>query len=363
MKKLSIATAAILLSTPVSALTMFDDVDLYETSSMYHTLQGNGGIAVAKGSCCTGALIDPYWVITANHVSSSRWSVTKYKEEPEGIFNIVAQQKALLDLDNDPWGQAKFVIKDRNGENVDLAMFKLNQPFTAIEPAKIYNFDEFGYDLGGRLGLVANRSGRFQIMGTFTHRTDKDYSQYDKVAWIDQDISGVPRTQFETQVRAGDSGSGLYVEREGEIYLAGLTSYRWASGSKRGQAGYSAAFYRKQIMQIMKDNAYIKTATYHEWKADTDMLESPYTYAPVVEDSFSNAYSAEVGATYRVSFDVNAMSTYDIEVEGRTISYDRVQNEEVIYTELTALDGELNIKVTNKGQEPIHFNTIAIHKL
>ncbi len=255
MKKLSLLIASALASSQSLALTMFDDVDLYETSDMYHSLQGDG-IAVVKGSCCTGALIDPYFVITANHVSSSTWSATKYKEVSEGFYNTEAQQKAVIDLDNDPWGQNKFVVKNKNGSGEDMAVFRLSNPFTIINPVEIYDFKKFGYDLGGKTGYVASRSGDYKLMGTFTYRTDKNYDGFPRISWMDYDLTPhIPKTKFETEVRSGDSGSGIYIYRDGKWYLTGNVAMRWAAGWKQGSNGVSAAHYRDQIMQIMQDNA------------------------------------------------------------------------------------------------------------
>ncbi len=113
----------------------------------------------------------------------------------------------------------------------------------------------------------------------------------------------------------------------------------------------------------MQDNAYVKSLTFDEWKLQTDAMESSYSYAPIVSDSFSESYQIDDNSKYRVSFDVSELAKYDIEIEGRKISYDREQGSEVLYTELSPKDGELNITVTNKSDKPISFDSISIHKL
>jgi len=370
MKLLKTIAALSLIPTTSFAIGLLDKgADLYDTSSFRHSMQGNG-FAVVKGSCCTGTLIDPYWVITANHVSSSRWSVNKYEEKTEGNYTLVAQQKTTLDMFNDPWGEVKWIIKDKNGKNRDLAIFKLNKPFDIIKPAEIYDFRKFGYDLGGKLGYVPNRSGGQQIVGSFTHRADKDYKTWDKAGWLDVSYTGLPHTKYESDIASGDSGSGIYVEHNDKIYLVGAMAMTFSVGSRKtGQSGISASHYLEQIEKIMADNAYIKSLPLPEWEGETSSLQEVFHSSPYFTNSVEESFESMVGDKYRISFDARYTVKYDIEVEGRKIAYDRTQNDEVLYTELVSTDGELNIKLTNKndikdGQKnPADFSGIYIHKL
>lgn len=358
-----------LLPTSAFAIGLLDrGADLYDNSSLRHSMQGNG-FAVVKGSCCTGTLIDPYWVITADHVSSSKWSVNKYEEKTEGNYTIVAQQKTQLDMTNDPWGKVKWIIKDKHGENIDLAIFKLNKPFDIIKPAEIYDFRKLGFELGGKLGYVPNRSGSQQIVGTFTHRADKDYKTWPRTGWLDVSYTGLPHTKYESDIAGGDSGSGVYVEHKDKIYLVGAMAMTFRVGSKTGQSGMSASYFLEQIEKIMADNAYIKSLSLQDWKVETSKLQEVFHSSPYVENYVEESFKSVIGDKYRISFDVNAAAKYDIEVEGRKISFDRIQHDEVLYTELVSTDGELNIKLTNKSdiengvKNPADFAGVFIHKL
>lgn len=361
MKKIMAVVFGVFFALSASAIHIRPDAGLYETDGFYHENQGSG-FAKVKGSCCTGTLIDPYWVVTATHVSSSKWSVQKFEEKTPGNYTLIAEQKSLSDLADDPWGPSKFVIMDDTGEPTDLVLFRLDNPFTIIKPATLLNPHEHGWELGGVLGYVPNRTGKFIVTGSFRFRSDKDYSSWPNVGWLTEPITD-ESTRFESSIAAGDSGSGVYIELGGKLYLTGAMSYVWHAGSKRGQTGVSTVYYYDQIMKIIRENSYIKYANINDWNQETAGLTMVATDSPVVSGKYAYELAIQKDARYRISFalmDNSKNKPYSIRVQDREIALDIV-HDNIAYTELSPDSDSLDINI--HSDELINFEFITIHQM
>jgi len=136
MKKLLIATA-VLASISMTANAGLARYDRSVSQHKTFALQSKFDFACAMNAG-SATLIDPYWVVTANHVSGSkadgyenRVSCGTYKKDKNGKYITEKYVYAITDP-NGKYGEYEF--KD---DKYDFALVRLDTPIRGIKPAKL----------------------------------------------------------------------------------------------------------------------------------------------------------------------------------------------------------------------------------
>ncbi|CAK4075368.1 trypsin-like serine peptidase [Vibrio sp. 16] len=168
----------------------------------------------------SATLIDPFWVITADHVSGAksenyqnRVTCSSFEKDEDGVFHQVKSVSAITDP-NGEYGEYEFTSPDGR----DFALVRLDTPITGIKPAKLpvegmfdpkehYKVNQIGY------GNYNGRNGGTKYVYLDRHNR-----------WVTPlvfDDAYTPQTDLQWHSILGDSGSGITVEKDGEFYLLG----------------------------------------------------------------------------------------------------------------------------------------------
>ncbi|MBN1910746.1 MAG: cadherin-like domain-containing protein [Pirellulales bacterium] len=234
----------VLAAGAVTAGTIRHDRD----EALYLALADDPAYAAA-GQICTGSLlgsgvlISPTWVLTAGHMATAQASFRLGDE----TYNAVAS-----------------TIVKYPGE--DVGLFQLDRPVTDVAPAKLY-LPEFGSELGREAVTVGfGRSGT-GLTGETTYSGTKRAGQNtidmlgsvwgwsENLLLVDFDRPdddgagnrmGSPEPlDLEYCMAHGDSGGGLFVDIEGQTYLAGVQTALWyTDGSANASYGDGGTFAR-----------------------------------------------------------------------------------------------------------------------
>lgn len=146
MKKLLIATAVLASLSVNAGLTRFD------RSVQQHkefALQSKFDFACHMNAG-SATLIDPFWVVTASHVSGSKSdgyqnTVTcySYEKDEKGVYQQIKRKVASTDPAGQ-FGEYNFPYKNDRGFG-DFALVRLDTPITDIKPAKLPKEGMFDY--------------------------------------------------------------------------------------------------------------------------------------------------------------------------------------------------------------------------
>ncbi|QUM77004.1 trypsin-like serine protease [Moritella sp. 24] len=340
MKKLLIATA-ILASISMTANAGVGRYDRSVSQFKAFSLQNKFDFACAMNAG-SATLIDPYWVITANHVSGSkadgyenRVSCGTYKKDKNGKYITDKYVYAITDPDAD-FGEYAF----RDPKGSDFSLVRLDTPIRGIKPAKLATNSMFPKDAFYEVtnigfGNYNNRNGGQKFV---------QYSQVEK-AWV-AEYSFKPtyleQSDLQWLVIHGDSGSGITFEKNGESYLFGEIGVQYNTEFGWADTFEDVADKVPWIDKMMKEHGFSYTeeveldsvmwtsaspenvddyhAYFSYWKADNiGMSETFWTD----DGGLKTMAYADAGSSYSIEFVVpkdKNTPAFDLFVNGRAVA-------------------------------------------
>tara|TARA_R110002096_G_scaffold435816_5_gene663365 strand:- start:43379 stop:44269 length:891 start_codon:yes stop_codon:yes gene_type:complete len=204
-------------------------------------------------SICSATLISPEWMITAAHCFDGTNNPFTLAFPDSGGFNIADQ--VIIHPD---WTPGQYTAGG------DLALIHLSTPITELNSAMLYqgsnDLGALGYGVGfgrsgtGNSGEIPGTQG-YKRAGTNMIDVLGSARGFDEsILLMDFDNplresdstygSAIP-TDLEYQVAPGDSGGALFVEENGQFYLAGVTSFiNSIDGNPDGDYGDMSAYTR-----------------------------------------------------------------------------------------------------------------------
>lgn len=167
----------------------------------------------------SATVIDPFWVITANHVSNSKsegnnvLTCASYEKDQHGVYQQIKRQVVTSNSTSE-YGEYEFT------DGVyDFALVRFDTPIMNIEPAKLPKKDMFSYDETYQVNQVGFGNYNGRNGGTKEVR----YNHTDRKWLAESNLA--PSIMKETDLHwvaiHGDSGSGITIEHENEFYLLG----------------------------------------------------------------------------------------------------------------------------------------------
>jgi hypothetical protein len=231
------ALVMLLVTLPLSAIVMRHDRE----DSRYRALGERMGAAVVDMNLPggTGTLIAPEWVLTAAHV------VKLFKRVPHEV--VVGGRKVPV---------KRVVVYPGGGEGKDdIALVELEMRIDSVKPAALYRGSEEngkqvtfvgrGMSGDGLQGPVA----RDRVLRASTNRIERVTER-----WLVFRFDAPPAGEdLEGISGPGDSGGPAFIEQDGKLLLAGVSSGQdsRATGGKEGLYGV--------------DEYYVRVSKYLDW--------------------------------------------------------------------------------------------------
>lgn len=372
MKKLILASA--ILAT-FSAQAGIGKMDRSVTQHKEFALQSKFDFACHMNAG-SATLIDPYWVITANHVSGAksegyRNTVTcsSFKKDENGVYQTVHSSRASTDP-NGVWGEYEFT------DGVyDFALVRLDTPITGIKPAKLPEKGMFSYDEIYEVNTI----GFGNYNGRNGGRKFVKYNDTDK-KWLAEykyDPVIMPQSNLQWLAIHGDSGSGITIERDGEFYILGEIGLQYY-GELGWQDTYDDVIGRlDSIKHDMKTHGFSYTEVVelsdvkwtHETQNTVDELHAFYSYWRAENMDFNGTYWTEDGGIYNTVYAADGerytfetvipanpkAPAFDLFINGRQVAHNIKADKESLLLKVNAFE--------QKGDQMIvEFKPINIDK-
>jgi hypothetical protein len=189
-----------------------EETDDYEAVGIVGSLQRSG--------FCSGTLITDSHVLTVAHCAEAIESQTS------GTFELGGTIYRTTDV---------FIHPDYNSRTLvnDIAILELSEPVIDVIPSNIFRDEPLVGDLLFIVGFGATGSGSDGTFGTKrVGVTTIDDVTDTLVSWIFDDLS-------EANTAAGDSGGPGYIDIDGELYIACITSGGTEADSSLGDFAFN----------------------------------------------------------------------------------------------------------------------------
>lgn len=172
-----------------------------------------------------GTLIDPRWVVTAAHVVTD--------VQPFDPHVVIAGQQYSIErvIMHPEWRDVDEVRPI--SEVVDLALIRLRESVTDVEPVLLYENDD---EVGREIIFVGNGQTGTGVTGPVDHdrkwRAATNTVEQARQNWLDFVFSEPPdATDLEGISGPGDSGGPALIERNGRLVILGVSSYNNSAGT------------------------------------------------------------------------------------------------------------------------------------
>lgn len=257
--KLVASLLAAALSVPVSAgIIRHDTPDSWYTG--YATDPAFSGVgliladSVESPYSCSGTVINKNWVLTAGHCVDQAKAMSFYLPGDSG----------WRFYESDYWVAHENFAREGIFAGWDIGLMHVDSAFD-VAPAQLYSGNAellgfstsvgFGFTGNGETGITGadyqrragtniidmlwsdEGNGEQILWSDFDHPTDPSYNLWDFPAFDFDNLASV----LEILVAPGDSGGGVFVEENGQLYLAGVHSFI-ADFRNDGILGYGDAY-------------------------------------------------------------------------------------------------------------------------
>lgn len=238
MKSLTILLLALLSFPAAAGLIRHDTPDSaytdYAKNSIFSSVGLILGSTLDSNISCSGTVINKNWVLTAGHCANKAQSLSFYLNDEDGWHFY--EVNSWITHDN--------YDEDDKFSGWDIGLLYI-QTDLAVAPAQLYTGNQEWYAMSTSVGFGSTGNGETGVQdsdylrraGTntiddvwsidgagrmlwsdFDHPTDPSYNvieysgmDYDKFA-----------SELEFMIAPGDSGGGLFIQENGQTYLAGV---------------------------------------------------------------------------------------------------------------------------------------------
>lgn len=231
------------LSVPVSAgIIRHDTPDSWYTGLATDPAFSSVGLIFADTAdtsySCSGTVINKNWVLTAGHCVDQAKAMSFYLPSETGWRFYEA----------DSWVAHENYSDTKLFAGWDIGLMHFETEFE-VAPAQLYTGDTewlntsisvgFGFTGNGETGMTDidyqsragtniiddlwSEEGSYQqiLWSDFDHPIDPSYNFFDYIGVDFDDLASV----LEIMIAPGDSGGGVFIQQEGQVYLAGVHSF------------------------------------------------------------------------------------------------------------------------------------------